>query len=124
MDGTQLSNKAGVTLTGNWTLPTVGIPETIQNADSETHGFLSTNGNIVAGSEVIEEAFDPSDNAGQQWTRSVEDNSGYFTLMNPKSGKFLTKNPSKNLTIEGKCHIFLHIYGLFFNNIFFTYRSK
>ena len=38
---------------------------------------------------------------GQQWERSPDDESGYFTLKNPRSGYFLSRHyPSKSLTLE------------------------
>ena len=83
-----LSNKLGITLTGKWELPTVGTPGTIQNMDSGDNGYLSTKGEIVAWSTVEEVALDAND-GGQQWERSADDDSGYFTLRNQMSGKFL-----------------------------------
>ena len=107
MKDKKLSNKAGVNLTGNWVLPAVGTPGTIQNKDSEANGYLSTNGNTAAGSTVVEEALDASDD-GQKWIRSSVDGSGYFTLMNTNSKKYLTASPANNhrntLTIEGMTH--------------------
>ena len=101
MDGTALSNKAGITLTGRWALPTAGIPETIRNKDSDANnGYLDTYGKTVDGSAVFEE--EESKDDGQQWERSVDDSSGYFTLTNPKSGKILTgDNTTIVLRIEG-----------------------
>ena len=48
MDGTTLTNLAGITLNGNWVLPIVGIGGAIQNTDTGDNGFLSTNGNVKA----------------------------------------------------------------------------
>ena len=88
-------------LTGNWELPTIGTPGTIQNTDSGNNGYLSTNGNIETGSAVEEEALVANDD-GQVWERSADDDFGYFTLKNLKSGKFLNGCTGKNmLTIEG-----------------------
>ena len=90
---------AGITLTGNWEIPDANTTGTIQNTDT---GYLSAN----AGSAVVEGALENMDDE-QEWERSADDNSGYFTLMNPNSGKFLTGHKSPNmLTIEGS--------GLFF----------
>ena len=101
MNGKTLSNKHGITLNGSWELPLVGTPGTIQNRDAGDHGYLSTNGNTKAGSTVNEVSLVANDN-GQQWERSADDDSGYFTLKNPKSGKFLyVNNPTEMLTIEG-----------------------
>ena len=94
----------GNNLAGSWELPSVGTTGTIQNTDVGNNGYLSppsTNGSIEAGSAVEAVAFDANDTI-QQWERSADDDSGYFTLKNPKSGKFLTgHNPPNTLTIEG-----------------------
>ena len=101
MKGTTLSNQVGTTLTGRWVLDIVGTNGTIQNVDAGVNGYLSVNNNTASGSAVVEEALDDMDD-GQKWIKSADDDSGYFTLMNPKSGKFLTANYPKNtLTIEG-----------------------
>ena len=121
MDGKKLSNKLGVTLTGNWELPSIGTNGTIRNTDSGDNGYLSTNGNIEAGSAVEEVDFDVND-GGQQWERSADDDSGYFTLKNPESKKFLYGHNTPNmLTIEGTTS-FLFVVG-FFTILFFTFRT-
>ena len=80
------------------------------------YGYLSTNGSIAKGSAVEEVAFVANDD-GQQWERSAVDDSGYFTLMNPISGKFLAKNNiATHLTIEGNVSFFVL---LFLNMLFF-----
>ena len=56
--------------------------------------------NNTAGSAVVEEALDATD-AGQEWERSADDSSGYFTLKNPNSGKFLSAANADTLTIQG-----------------------
>ena len=56
--------------------------------------------NNTAGSAVVEEALDATD-AGQKWERSADDSSGYFTLKNPNSGKFLSAANADTLTIQG-----------------------
>ena len=100
MNGKTLSNKLGITLIGNWTLPTVGTPGTIQNTDHGDKGYLMIL-DIEAGS-VVEEVSLVVNDGRQIWERSVIDDSGYFTLKNIKSGKFLTgHNPPNTLTIEG-----------------------
>ena len=107
MDGDILSNKAGITLSGRWALPTADTTGTIQNKDSGTNnGYLDTYGNTADGSAVFEEALHVMSNGStdvrQLWERSDEDSSGYFTLMNPKSGKLLTgDNTTIVLRIEG-----------------------
>ena len=96
MVGTILSNKAGITLTGNWVLPSEGKRGSIQNIDTGVNGYLTTNENTAAGSAVVEGA------CCYLWTRSMEV-SGYFTLINIH-GKFLTGLSSgtpNSLTIEG-----------------------
>ena len=119
MNGKTLSNKHGITLNGSWELPLVGTPGTIQNRDAGDHGYLSTNGNTEAGSAVEEVALVAYDD-GQQWERSADDDSDYFTLKNPKSGRFLYRdNLSNSLTIEGTASF--HCVG-FFTMLFFTYR--
>ena len=130
-------------------MPTAGTSGTIQNTDAGNDGYLSTNGNIQAGSVVEEVAlvtnvdgsietgstveeccFSPcsfftdspplvTPDDGQVWERSTADDSGYFTLKNIKSGKFLNgcsgQNPPNRLTIEGTywliclCVFFYHI---------------
>ena len=107
MDNETLSNKAGNTLIGRWVLPTAGTTGTIQNKGSgANNGYLDTYGNTADGSAVFEAALhvmsDGANDDGQLWGRSDEDSSGYFTLMNPKSGKLLTgDNTTIVLRIEG-----------------------
>ena len=99
MDGTALSNKAGITLTGNWQIPNSGSTGNIQNTATGANGYLSVNAKTAAGSTVVEEALDTND-VGQQWERSANDDSGFFYLKNPNSGLFLTKKKTANtLTI-------------------------
>ena len=96
-----MSNQAGIILNGTWQLPAANSIGTIQNTDSGTSGYLSTNGNTTAGSSVEEVAW-VADDVGQQWERSVNDDSGYFTLMNPNSGRILTADkPLNTLRIHG-----------------------
>ena len=98
MDGTTLSNRHGITLTGTWVIPTVGTPGTIQNTVKGASGYLSVNENTDAGSVVVEEELDSSD-VGQQWETSANDGSGFFTLKNPNSGLVLTMKTANTLTI-------------------------
>ena len=126
MDGEILSNKAGITLIGRWALPTAGKPGIIRNKDS--NGYLDTYGNTADGSAVFEEAlhvmFDGSTDDGQIWERSDEDSSGYFTLMNPKSGKLLTgDNTTIVLRIEGNAIIMTHLLGISLFTMIFTHRT-
>jgi len=103
LEGTQLSNLAGITLTGNWELPAPGSTGTIKNTD--TGMYLSVNDKTEDGSEVVEEALDDTD-VGQQWERSESDPDDpmcYFTIMNPNSGKYLTgSDPPNTLTIQAQ----------------------
>ena len=116
MEETKLSNQAEIVLTGNWALPIVGTPGTIQNKDAGNNGYLSTDGSIAKGSAVENTSFVANDD-GQQWERSADDDSGYFTLMNPISGKFLAKNNiATHLTIEGNVSFFVL---LFLKTLFF-----
>ena len=96
MEGTTLSTRTGVTLTGNWQIPSVGTLGTIQN--TATGGYLSANANTDAGSVVVEEPLDSSD-VGQQWERSANDGSGFFNLKNSNSESFLTMKTTNKLTI-------------------------
>ena len=116
MDGTVLSNRAGVTLTGTWILPDIGTNGPVQNTATDL--YLSTNGETAAGSEVVEEAVDEDDD-DQKWERSAEDGSGYFTLKNPTSGMYLTMKTVDTLTI-GKTQFFCVV--VFIPCCFFTYR--
>ena len=126
MNGNTLSNKAGIILTGNWSLPTVGTRGTIQNTITGDNGYLMVlfNETINDGFAVEEGALDVND-SGQQWERSTDDDSGYFTLKNSKSGKILTeKNTNKHkkintLLIEGTAS-FLCDCSCFFTMLFFN----
>ena len=80
--GTTLENEAGITLPGSWQLPATGKINSIKNND--TNMYLAVNAVTV-----VEENFN-ANNVRQQWKRSADDGSGYFTLTNPKTGKFLT----------------------------------
>ena len=91
-----------MTLPGNWQLPNADETGTVQNTLTGVNGYLTVNAKTAAGSVVVEDGLDPTD-SGQQWKRSADDSSGYFTLRNPNSGKFLSGGtcPSNSLTIEG-----------------------
>ena len=101
MSGNTLSNQAGFTLDGNWKLPEANEVGTIENADDTTKGFGVENDGMDAGTKVdVDENLNDND-IGQQWERSVNDNSGYFTLRSPHSGYLFTAFTPKKLTIEG-----------------------
>ena len=93
-----LENKAGVSLGGNWTLLPNGTKYTIQNNGEKQ--LSVKNSYTDSGSEVVMEALD-NNAAGQKWEKS-NISSGYFTLKDPKSGKFLTAASADTITIEGK----------------------
>ena len=60
----------------------------------------------VPGSQVTMEIVNSCQ--GQKWFRSKADPSGYFTLQNPISERFLTAGTRSSLTIEGiKCFLLL-----------------
>ena len=96
LEGTTLSTRTGVTLTGSWQIPSLGKIGTIQN--TATGGYLSANANTDAGSVVVEEPLDFSD-VGQLWERSTKDDSGFFNVRNPNSRLFLTMKTANTLTI-------------------------
>ena len=98
LDGTALSNEAGIALTGNWQIPNSGSTGNIQNTATGANGYLSVNANTAAGSTVVEEALDAND-VGQQWERSTSDYLGFFNLKNPNSGLHLTMKTANTLTI-------------------------
>ena len=116
-----LSNKAGITLPGRWALPSAGTTGTIQNQDSGAlNGYLDTNGTTADGSAVFEEALHGAIEDGQLWERSADDSSGYFTLMNPKSGKLLTgDNTTIVLRIEGNAIIMTQLLCISLLTMFF-----
>ena len=93
-----------LTLTGDWVLPFEDYSGTIQNSNTGVEGYLTTNGNTATGSAVLEGAYDDTYyDTTYYWKRSLEV-SGYFTLMNKHSRKFLTGQSSStpnSLTIEG-----------------------
>ncbi len=113
---------------GNWVLPNVSTPGTIQNSDIGDNGYLSTNGNTEAGSAVEEVALVANDD-GQLWTvvdKKVRVEEGqHFTLKNKQSGKFLFGHTPNTLTIEGDA-LFLRVsmYVVGFYHIFLNYRFQ
>ena len=117
LDGTTLSNKAGITLTGNWKIPGEGYTGPIINTD--TGGWMTANGNFAAGSAVVEGA-----QYASEWKQSVEV-SGYFTLMNIYCGKFLTGQSSSTpnvLSIEGNDFSFMQLSYMMLFIFLFTNR--
>ena len=104
LNGTRLSNRAGEILDGNYEIPHQGKMGLIIRTDithnSETMVLGIKDDNNAAGTEVILEKVALND-YGQQWEIGWEEDTGYFTIRNPESEKFLTL-VDKKLTIEGK----------------------
>ena len=94
LEGTTLSNRAGVTMNGRWKITDAGY---ILN--DATGKYLSINGNTDAGSVVDEEFFDHTHKSGQLWKRLPNVDSGFFNLKNHDSGLFLTMKTANKLTI-------------------------
>ena len=71
------------------------------------HITLILGGSTADGTEVTKQNSASSDS--QQWSRSVENDQGYFTLQNPMSGKFLSASSSFDediLMLTGKVQFF------------------
>ena len=127
MEGTTLSNQAGIILTGNWVLPSFGTPGIIQNKTAGAHGYLSTNASTHAVANAVYtdvEAFDAND-VGQLWIRSPDDELGYFSLINTNSQKYLYAHgfdTENRLTVDGNTSMF-PCRILFLTLFSFIYRS-
>ena len=90
--------KAGDTMRGVWEVPDADTTGSVRNTETlDDKGYLRLSksksknmffDNIEAGSEVVEGGFIANDDR-QQWVRS-DDGDGFFTLMNSKTGLFLT----------------------------------
>ena len=107
MEGTILSNEAGFVLDGNWELPDQNTTGMITNVDNFTFVLGIENDDIASGTLVLTEPLVMND-TGQQWEiglDNTENGTGYFTIKNPISEKFLTAITAENgimmLTIEG-----------------------
>ena len=106
LNGTTLSNQAGINIAGNWDLP-INSTGTIRNM--ATNCYLSVKTLDVDGYAVIEEANTTGNHptSSALWERSFEDNS-YFMLRNPDYMSYLTaynhtaSEPQKTFSIEGK----------------------
>ena len=93
----KLSNKAGIALTGKWKIE----GRNIINAINTTKGFGVVDDAKAARSKVsVDETLSENDD-GQQWEKSAVDSSGYFTLKNPNSGKFLSAITADKIIIQG-----------------------
>ena len=88
---------AGVKLEGKWELPSEGSTGNVKHADDNSIGLS------VSGTEVSLETLVQND-VGQQWEIGVDEGSGYFTIMNPASGKFFaaTNTDQLKMIIQGK----------------------
>jgi len=73
-----------------WNLPTEGSSGKIQAATGKVLGI--SGGSTANGTEVTKQS--SANSNSQQWTRSVENDQGYFTFQNPISEKFLTASSS------------------------------
>ena len=93
-----MSNKAlSLPLSGNWTFEGGNI----RNSDDVTKGFGVQDGKISVGTKVNIDETLSANHPGQQWEKGVPDASGYYTIMNPNSKKFLTAVNIDKITIEG-----------------------
>ena len=92
-----LSNQAGVNLIGKWKIE----DGKIINADNSAKGFGILDDGKATGTKVTVDETLANDDPGQQWKKSSLDDSGYFTLMNINSGKFLSAVSRNNITIQG-----------------------
>ena len=92
-----LSNQAGVNLIGKWKIE----DGKIINADNSAKGFGVLDDGKATGTKVTVDETLANDDPGQQWKKSSLDDSGYFTLMNINSGKFLSAVSTNNITIQG-----------------------
>ena len=114
MVNSTLSNFAGVTLDAKVKLPPQGTTGNIRiliGKDNNPYGYGVKDGNFeppgkdamfAAGTEVgtLQPLIEGDIRA--QWEIGMMDSSGYFTIKNPHSGKFLTGFTADKLTIEGK----------------------
>ena len=111
-----LSNEAGFVLDGYWELPDQNTTGVITNVDNFTFVLGVENDDSASGTLVITEPLVMND-TGQQWEIGVdntENGTGYFTIKNPYSEKFLTAITAENgimiLTIEGIFSSYKHTY--------------
>ena len=112
MVNSTLTNFAGFNLAGEVRLPSQGSIGTIwRNDKSGPYGYVikhgiwpgipGKNANFSAGTEVGTEQPIVQGDIGSQWEIGMNDSSGYFTIKNPHSGRFLTAFTADKLTIEG-----------------------
>ena len=97
-----LTNKNGPWQYQNQTwekFPAEGIPGLMQNSNGSVLGL--SNDGTDSGTVVVLEPFDIDRLEFQIWTREKTYKDGYFTLINPVSGGYLTASGSSNTTIEG-----------------------
>ena len=87
LNGKKLYNQRyGTQQSGSWKLPPVGTLGTIQNTENGDDGYLY----IGPNNDILEWRLDTNID-GQQWERSADDESGYFTLTSKSGGKYITK---------------------------------
>ena len=112
-NGARIQNLNGVILPGEWTIPDIGYIEKSDESVDNKVNYLSLNKH----GSVCE---DSSDNKTQrqQWEKSVVD-TGYFTLKNLMSRKFLTATNTSTGTVtfttEGNLQNFLYCFFFYFN---------
>ena len=101
MEEKKLSNKAGVTLTGNWKIAL--SKDSLYTISSTDKGgrYLSVKANKEASTGYIVFLSQPKEDVGpdQRWEKSADDDSGFFTLKNPNSGLFLTMKTANTLPL-------------------------
>ena len=89
-----------------WTIPEENTEGYIKDFSGKVLGLPDYV--TVPGSQVTIEMKMVNSYQGQKWYRSKADPSGYFTLQNPISERFLTAGTRSSLTIEGiKCFLLL-----------------
>ena len=114
MVNSTLSNFAGVTLDAKVELPPQGTIGNIRNIVGKDNnlpiGYGVKDGNFeipgkdamfAAGTEVGTLQPLIEGDLRTQWEIGMTDSSGYFTIKNPHSGRFLTAFTADKLTIEG-----------------------
>ena len=108
----ELKNKGGIWQFSNaqWALPMGGAEGVIEIKNS-SEGKIETNKPIVlgienttpeSGSDVVLELFDTTKNDVQKWLIGDNDEDGWFTITNPKTGLMLSAlEPGKPAKVKG-----------------------
>ena len=103
MDSNKLSNKAGLTYTGNWEIS----GKNIKRADGPNQGFTVDKDGTSPGTGVWHsEPLDPN-KKGQEWKFLPKDEDGYSMVMNPNSKLYLTMVDEDHVRIQSKLSCFL-----------------